>query len=146
MLKRFWIAALLALAGAGPSFAQQAPNPSFNLVNRSNSPINEVYATSAGMANWGRDRLGNDNIQPGQSYPIRLPADGNCIYDIKVVYANGQTDERRGMNTCTVDSVTFPSGRGPSAGRGNAQPNSNDPSFRLVNGSRSKINEVYASI
>jgi len=146
MLKRLCIMAMLALGWAGAAVAQQPPNPSFNLVNRSNSPINEVYATSAGMANWGRDRLGNDNIPPGQSYQIRLPADGNCIYDIKVVYANGQTDERRGMNTCTVDNVTFPSGRGaPTPGRGSAQQSSNDPSFRLVNGSRSKINEVYAS-
>jgi len=145
MLKRLWIAALLALAAAGTALAQ-AQNPSFNLVNRSDSAINEVYASAAGMTNWGRDRLGNTSIPAGQSYPIRLPADGNCIYDIKVVFANGQSDERRGMNTCTVDNVTFPSGRGPSAGRGNAQPNSNDPSFRLVNGSRSKINEVYASI
>jgi len=147
MLKRFWIAAMLVLAGAGPGFAQQPPNPSFNLVNRSDNTINEVYATSAGLANWGRDRLGNNNIPPGQSYPIRLPADGNCIYDIKVVYANGQTDERRGLNTCTVDNVTFPAGRGGNAPRGNTQQQSaNDPSFRLVNGSRSKINEVYATV
>lgn len=147
MLKRFWIAAMLLLAGAGQGFAQQPPNPSFNLVNRSDNAINEVYATSAGLANWGRDRLGNNNIPPGQSYPIRLPADGNCVYDVKVVYANGQTDERRGLNTCTVDNVTFPAGRGGSAPRGNTQQqSSNDPSFRLVNGSRSKINEVYATV
>jgi hypothetical protein len=145
MLKRLWIAAVLALAGAGAALAQPQ-NPSFNLVNRSDNTINEVYATSAGMANWGRDRLGDNSIPPGQSYPIRLPADGNCVYDVKVVYANGGTDERRGLNTCTLESVVFPAGRGGgNAGRGNTQQSASDPSFRLVNGSRSKINEVYAS-
>ncbi|MBV8912718.1 MAG: hypothetical protein JOZ05_06730 [Acetobacteraceae bacterium] len=145
MQKRRWIAALLALAIVGPAAAQQAqqaPNPSFNLVNRGNSAINEVYATSAGMATWGRNRLTEGAIRPGQSYPIRLPADGNCIYDIRVVYANGQADERRALNTCNVDNVTFPSGGRPA----NAASNANDPSFRLVNRSRSKVNEVYASV
>ncbi len=150
MLMRFWIAAVLAFAAAGPAAAQQ--NPSFNLVNRAGSAISEVYATPAGLANWGRDRLGNASIPPGQTYPVRLPADGNCVYDIKVVYANGQSDERRAMNTCAVENVAFPSGRATAGGgnagggsAGGAQQATNDPSFRLVNRGRSDINEVYAS-
>jgi hypothetical protein len=144
MLKRLWIAALLVLGLAGAA-AAQAPNPSFNLVNRGESAISELYATSAGMSTWGRNRLTEGSLGPGQSYPVRLPADGNCIYDIRVIYANGQTDERRAMNTCNVDNVTFPSGR-RSGGSAAAGSNSNDPSFRLVNRSRSKVNEVYASV
>ncbi len=150
MLKRSWIVAVLALA-AGLAAAPQAiaqQNPSFNLVNRAGSTINEVYATPAGLANWGRDRLANANIPPGQTHPVRLPADGNCVYDIKVVYANGQSDERRALNTCSVESVTFPSGpsgRANAGNAGNTQQATNDPSFRLVNRGRSDINEVYAS-
>ena len=155
MLNRLMIAAVAAVLAAAPAAAQtQTNNPSFNVVNRASSAINEVYATSAGMANWGRDRLGDNSIPPGQSFPIRLPADGNCIYDIKVVYANGQADERRGMNTCTVDNVTFPSGnRATNNGNQNngnqnngRQQATDDPSFRLVNRGRSEINEVYASL
>ena len=147
MLKRLSIAAMLALAVAASARAQQAPNPSFYLINRSDSTISEVYATSAGLANWGRDRLGDNRIGPGQSYPIRLPADGNCIYDIKVVYANGESDERRSLNTCNLDNVTFPSGRqGGRSGRNRGQQSSDDPSFRIVNTSRSNISEVYATL
>jgi len=149
MLKRLLVAAMLVVAAAWPGMAQQQQqNPSFNLVNRSESPINEVYATSAGMATWGRNRLTEGGVRPGQTYPIRLPADGNCIYDIRVVYANGQSDERRALNTCTVDNVTFPSSPSGRRGAGNpaANANASDPSFRLVNRSRSKVNEVYASI
>ena len=143
MLKRLWMAAALLLALASGARAQpSAPNPSFYLINRADRPISEVYATSAGQTTWGRDRL-SGAIAPGQSYPIRLPADGNCIYDIRVVYANGQSDERRALNTCSVDEVTFPAGRGGVAGAGISA--STDPSFRLVNRGRSKINEVYAS-
>ena len=147
MLKRLWVAAFLLVASAWPALAQQ--NPSFYLVNRYSSAINELYATPAGLANWGRDRLGDNTIAPGTNYAVRLPADGNCIYDIRVVYANGQVDERRGLNTCTVDNVTFTSGRPNTSNGGNnqqrQQSNSDDPSFRLVNRGRSEVNEVYAS-
>jgi hypothetical protein len=145
MPKLLWIAAAPLLALAAPGRAQQAaPNPSFYLVNHADSAIREVFATSAGLPTWGRDRLASNRIPPGQSYPIRLPADGTCIYDIKVVYANGQSEERRALNTCAVDNVVFPSSRGGGAAVG--QQASTDPSFRLVNRGRSAIGEVYASL
>ena len=140
-MRRLLVAAIAFVLAAGSALAQQ--NPSFNLVNRSPNVINEVYASAAGMTNWGRDRLGDNSIPAGQTYPIRLPADGNCVYDVKVVYANGQSEERRGLNTCTVDNVTFPSGR---PATGSNQGATNDPSFRLVNRGRNEINEVYASL
>jgi len=173
MPRRFGIAADTALmvAGlmvAGPA-AAQAPNPSFNIVNRGSSVISQVFASPAGMTTWGHDRIGNRPIPPGQTGPIRLPADGSCIYDIRVVYAGGQTDERRNLNTCNVDNVIFPSPEGRSTtspegrsttspegrsttspGRRNTaspgrQQEADDPSFRLVNRGRSAINEFYAS-
>jgi len=142
MFNRLWIALTLAVAAAGPAAAQA--NPSFYLVNRSPTAISEVYATASGVASWGDDRLGHNSIPPGQSYAIRLPADGNCVYDVRVVYANGQSDERRALNTCNVDNVSFPTGRG---GAGNGpQQGTNDPSFRLINRGASEVNEVYASL
>ena len=148
MLRRFGIAVLTAGSIAATA-AAQAPNPSFNVVNRASSAINQVFATPVGMTTWGRDRIGDRPIPPGQTGPVRLPADGNCVYDIRVVYANGQVDERRSLNTCNVDNVIFPSpgGRNGAPGRQQAgrQPATDDPSFRLVNRGRSAINELYAS-
>jgi hypothetical protein len=156
MLKRFLVA-LFAMAVCGPVLAQQAQNPSFNLVNRSNNEISEIYATSAGVTTWGRNRLTQGSVQPGQSFPVRLPADGNCIYDVRVVYANGQADEQRAINTCNLDNVTFPAARGrnnqgqqqqqqPQRQQQQQQQQTDDPSFRLVNRGRSDVNEVYATV
>jgi hypothetical protein len=153
MLRRFGLAAFTAIIVAG-SAAAQAPNPSFNIVNRGSSPINKAFATPAGMSTWGRDRLANRPIPPGQTAPVRLPADGSCIYDVRVVYANGQSDERRNLNTCNLDNVIFPSPErrngATSGGRNTTSPGqqqaADDPSFQLVNRGRSAINEFYASL
>jgi len=150
MLRRFAPVAFAALIAAGPAAAQApgpaSPNPSFNVVNRGTAAISQVYATPAGMTTWGRDRIANRPIAPGQTGPVRLPADGTCVYDIRVVYANGQTDERRNLNTCSVDNVIFPSPGGRGAAPSGRQQTGDDPSFRLVNRGRSAINEFYASL
>ncbi len=143
MLRRSWIAAVAALA-SGAAVAQTAPNPSFNVVNRTQNAIREVYASAAGNTNWGRDRLVNKPIAPGGNFPVRLPADGNCFYDIRVVYANGTAEERRALNTCNLDNVIFPA---PANTRPAArQQAADDPSFRLVNRGRNEVNELYASL
>lgn len=116
MLRRFWLGCLFA-GLAATSAGAQAPNPSFNVVNRASNVINEVYATKAGAATWGQNRIGGRPVPQGQTGPIRLPAEGSCVYDVRVVYANGQREERRGLNTCSVDNVFFPSPSSRSTGR-----------------------------
>lgn len=82
-------------------------NPSFNLVNQGQQVVMEVYASLATDQNWGPDRLGNDTVAPGATFPIRLP-EGDCMYDMRFVYQNGQSQERRGVNLCEVTNVTLP--------------------------------------
>ncbi|MDT7952244.1 MAG: hypothetical protein RQ966_12140 [Acetobacteraceae bacterium] len=141
MAKRLWMAALLPLA-MGAARADEAPNPSFYLVNRSASAIDRVYATPGSMPDWGNDRLAGHAVQPGQYAAIRLPADGTCKYDVLVVYASGRKDERRGLDTCAVDNLSFPLGQTGAATR--TAPEGN-PSFLLVNRSRAVLSELYVS-
>jgi hypothetical protein len=90
----------------GPQ-GQQGPrtgNPSFNLVNQSGRVIEEFYASPGSARDWGQDRLGNDTVQPGQSYAVRLP-EGECVYDLRAVFqGGGQPQERRGVNLCVLDN------------------------------------------
>ena len=130
-----------------PAVAHAADNPSFNVVNRTRSAITELYATPAGMTRWGKNRMGDNTVPPNENWPVRLLADGNCVYDIRVVFASGQSDERRSLNTCTVDHVFFPATPGPAVpvqptARGSA---SADPSLRLINRGRAMLNEIYVS-
>ena len=137
------IAALLAVASGTP---RAQPNASFNLANRTDAPIQEVYATSAGQATWGRNRLDGNAIPPGESRPIRLLANGTCIYDIRVVFAGGRADQRRAVNTCTVDTVTFGSNPGGKAASTPIAPTpGGNPSFNLVNRGARPVSGVYAA-
>lgn len=142
MLKRRWIALIAVLVGA----ADEQPNASFYVVNRGVSSITRVYASPAGMPNWGTNRLPGAAVAIGQNTPIRLAADGNCIYDIRIVYASGVTDERRDVNTCEVDSLIFPRSATATTGPANSRPGRVQiPSFLLVNRSRTVMTELYLS-
>lgn len=102
--------------GAGAGGQQQAQpgvprgpqgNPSFNLVNQGQRTVMQVFASLTTDNNWGPDRLGQDTVAPGAIFPIRLP-EGDCMYDVRFVYDNGQADERRNVNLCEVINVTLP--------------------------------------
>ncbi|HEY4251282.1 MAG TPA: hypothetical protein VGM87_08775 [Roseomonas sp.] len=127
LLRRFLIAAAMALT-ALPAMAQST-DPSFNLVNRSGRTIMEAYASPASESNWGADRLGRDVVQNGQSYAIRLPQ-GECVYDVRVVYQDRTSEERRNLNTCQITDVVFTGQRtGQSGGNqpGGGQPGGGQP-------------------
>jgi hypothetical protein len=100
LTRRILPAALLAIGLSGPAMAQ-VTDPSFRLNNRSGQTINEVYVSSSEVSSWGQDRLGADVLPAGRTKTIRLP-NGQCVNDIKVVFANGRTRERMRVNTCNI--------------------------------------------
>jgi len=102
----------LALLGAlfalpGLALAQGSNNPDFTLRNRGQQVINEIFVSSAQTNSWGNDLLGTNTLAPGANFPVVLPA-GQCLNDIRVVFANGQASERRAVKTCNLSEVTFP--------------------------------------
>ena len=93
--------------GGGGAAARNAPqgNPSFNLVNRGERAIGEVYAFPVSAQGWGPERLGEGNlVQPGQSVPVRLPQ-GECLYNLRWVWLGGKVEERRNLNACGTTNV-----------------------------------------
>ncbi len=120
----------------GAAFAQPAaaPNPSFNLVNRNASAIKEFYATPEGAATkWGRDLLEGRSLAPGGKAPIRLRADGKCVYDLRALFADGHFEEKRGLNACQSEDVVMGATAPPAA-----------KSFRLLNRGTAPITSISA--
>jgi hypothetical protein len=163
MLRRFvpgLVLALSALFGA-PAAAQQ--NPDFWLVNLSGRTIAEAYVSSSSVNNWGPDRLGRDVLASGMRIAMRPAADGTCIHDVRVVYADGRSEERRRINTCMIAEVVFtaqgsaaraPQGTAPQQTPAQPPPRQSpsvqlptgpNPNFRLVNRSGRIITQVFVS-
>jgi hypothetical protein len=92
-----------AAAPAAPAAGQA--NPSFNLVNHGWQPMREVYVSSARETDWGEQRL-RQPMQPGAHLAVRLPA-GDCVNDIRVIWADGRPEERRQVDTCRVTNLVF---------------------------------------
>jgi hypothetical protein len=137
---------LIACAGAVLSWWLPviAEDASFNLVNRGTTAVRELFVTPAGDANWGQNRLGSHPIQPGASFLVKRRADGNCILDIRAVFADGRAEERKGLNTCNIDAVAVGLLPGGATGHGPGK-GPNDPSIRLVNRGAQAIVEFYAA-
>lgn len=133
--------ALAPLAAPLPASAQPQ-NPSFNLANKSAQPIRELFATPAGEASWGQNRLTSGPVSPGASFAVRLPQGKNCIYDLRVVYADGVREQRQAVNVCRADDVAF-AGATKDGGKPGSKPGG-DVSFHLVNHDRQTIEAVYA--
>ena len=152
--------ALCASALGLVSARADSPNPSFYLVNRSTQAITEVYASPVSSDGWGRNRLTDEKINPDGSASIRLLADGTCRFDLRVVYQDGNDEQRRAVNTCIVDNIEFgaparpapprPAPPRPAPPTDQPAPQSDnparDPSFRIVNRGDREIDEVYARV
>lgn len=150
MSRRVLLATVLSvLAWMGPLRAQ-TQDPSFRVVNNTPNVINEVYASPANERSWGQDRLGTEVIPAGAMHIIRLPADGNCNYDVRIVYQGGSAEERRNLNTCAMVDLVLgggaaPAPRAPQGRTPQASGQQGNPSFNLVNQSGRVIEEFYAS-
>ncbi|WBV42477.1 hypothetical protein [Pseudoroseomonas cervicalis] len=145
--------ALAALLFAVPALAQgNAPateqDGSFNLTNRSGRAIERFYASPVQSRAWGENRLSGALAQ-GAETAVRMPARGGCRTDMRIVFADGLTEEKRDVNTCIDRDVVI----GTPARSGSLERDANgrvtapqgDPSFELVNQGRAAIRELYAS-
>jgi hypothetical protein len=95
----------VAFGGGGSAAAGN--NPDFRIVNRSNRTINEIYVSASTNNSWGTDWLGSNTLSPGRFWTI-TPREGTCVHDIRVVFNDGNAQERRRVNTCNLTDVTFP--------------------------------------
>ncbi len=80
-----------------------------NIVNRTRVTIREFYMTDVDTRGWGDDRLGQNVVEPGQALRVvptpRQRARGYCQFDMKIVFENERTVERRGVNLCSTSNL-----------------------------------------
>ena len=64
-------------------------------------PAPQVWIAGAATG-WATTRCA-----AGATRVIRLPT-GQCIYDVRVVFANKEAIEKRRLNLCTITNLTVP--------------------------------------
>ncbi|RVT97101.1 hypothetical protein EOD42_11975 [Rhodovarius crocodyli] len=108
MFRRFLAASAFAAmaAAATPAFAQC--DTTFTLANASGVTIMELYFSSSNNSNWGNDRLGSNVLPAGRQMTFQPRPGGR--YDFRAVFENGSSVERRGVDLCSVSTVTVQRG------------------------------------
>ena len=108
MIRRAFLAAvaLASIAASTEAFAQAQQN--FSLINRTGYQINEVYVSPSASNSWGRDILGDGVMPSGTRRNITFPQRTRaCMFDLRVIYADGERGEVREINLCEVSNVTL---------------------------------------
>ncbi|MCW3477748.1 hypothetical protein [Limobrevibacterium gyesilva] len=112
-LRQLCIAGALAAVTA-PALAEPPRPPRGPLamreivvVNRSRHAIQEIYVSPATADQWGNDRLGDDTVDPGGSFRVRLGRSRECSFDIQVIYDDASREESRGLDICRTRQVSF---------------------------------------
>lgn len=141
MIRRLVLGVLGALSFGLATPASAQPNPDFWVSNTSGKQINEIYVSPSTVTNWGTDWLREHVLASGQRFAIRPRRDGTCVFDIRVVFADGTSEERRRVNVCNVNEVAFTS----AGAAGRAAPSQAIADFRLVNRSGRTIQQLFVS-
>lgn len=155
MLSLLFVPILLAFAGGAEAARPARPavqdGPSFTLVNRTRNVIRELFVTPSGRANWGKNRLdgkfgGATSMAPGAGFVVRRANDAECVFDMRVVFADGRAEQRRGVNVCARTEITVgaaapvPSTPDPATGKP-----ADDPTISLFNRAAIPVIELFAT-
>lgn len=127
-------ASCLLAALAGLSFAEaQEKSTVVAINNRSSQDINNVYLSPVGSDRWGEDRLGDRVLGASGRVTLDPGLANGCVYDVRVIYADKRTEEKRNQNLCELNDITF------------SGPDAIDTTIDVVNASSLMIHYLYIS-
>ena len=106
MNRAFALLAAAAVASSIPSAAWAAndgKNRRVTVENVASQSIYYLYASPATSTTWEEDLLGSGTIPSGESKVANIDNGTNeCVYDLKVVMADGKEVIQRRVNVCAV--------------------------------------------
>ena len=99
-------ATALSVMLSGTAMAQGRQD--FALVNRTGYQIDQVYVSSSRENSWGADVLGRGVLVPNATVNITFPQKSSeCMWDMRVIYNDGDRSEWRQLNLCRISRVTL---------------------------------------
>ena len=89
------------------SVSAMAGDADFRLVNATGYTINEVYVSAANKDAWGKDILGDGDMDNGKSRMIKFSNKANCMQDLKVVFDAGGEAIWEDLDLCEINKLTI---------------------------------------
>jgi hypothetical protein len=93
--------------GPGAGAAAQAPNTALWLLNRASESIFRIFVSSTDSKDWGEDWLGQSTLSTGERYKLEPSADRGCLFDVRVEYRSGRSEEKRNQDFCSLSELAF---------------------------------------
>jgi hypothetical protein len=98
-----FLTAALALSAPAGSAGRQ-----IMIFNYGDEPIFWVSVGHAQTAVWSGDVLGSSQvIDVGAGEIVSLPVAGQCVYDVRARYHDGDTADLAAVDLCSVSSIRF---------------------------------------
>jgi hypothetical protein len=157
---------LVSLSAAGMAAAQRpgaagppgrgagGTAPAFELLNRTDRSVAQLYASPAGLGEWGYDRLGTTTVPPGGRHVVRLQDGTGCRQDLRILYRDGARQDLPGLDLCVTREVVLGdeaagpvigTGTGTGTGTGLGAVAAQGPLLALRNQGRLPVAAAYVS-
>lgn len=94
-------------APRGAPSGQPAGNTTVVLWNRSGESIFRIYVSPQTSNKWGLDLLGSEVLSVGERFTLQPPASQGCVFDVRVEYKGGRTEQRERQDFCALTELVF---------------------------------------
>lgn len=105
-IKAAMLSTALTLAVAqAPALAGQQD---FSVVNKTGYAFKHIYVSEANNNSWDEDILGRDVLENGEKLDVSFgKGEKTCIWDMKVVYDDGESAIWEDLNLCKISKLTL---------------------------------------
>ena len=109
---------LTVFAGIAMTSPAFAADRDFRLVNQTGYTVREVYVSAAAANDWEEDILDVDTLADDAFVDVLFDRRGKtgCLYDLKLVYNDGDSEEWNRIDLCEVSQITVRYDRDGTAG------------------------------
>ncbi|MBR0660757.1 hypothetical protein GXW75_15980 [Roseomonas oryzicola] len=80
-------------------------------MNTADSTITNLFVARAEDGIGREDWLGSAQVTPGNAVLVRAPEGQGCLFNIRVVYIGGRTEDRPGVDLCAAGELRFEGGK-----------------------------------
>jgi hypothetical protein len=100
--------AAAAVLLAGSAAAEDGKNRVVLINNKTGYTVTEIYASNTSAEDWQEDILHENVLKPGATLRANIDdGTGHCMFDIKIVFEDGDQSEKRGFDVCKMEELNI---------------------------------------